>query len=644
MDNEKIDTMQESEQLEKVFNFRQYGNFIDKLVKIIAIAWAVFQIYTAAFGLFPALIQRSLTLGFALVLAFLCYPTKVLKNDKNKLPIIDLLFVLASILCIGYIIFNFKALAYRSGLPTSLDVIMGVLTVLLVIEATRRTVGKPLVIVAIIFLLYGYFGPYMPSILGHRGYSVARLAEHLYATTEGIFGTPLYVMSTYIFAFILFGAFLESTGGSKLFIDLAYALTGSSRGGPAKTAVVASGLMGTISGSSLANVVTTGSFTIPLMKKVGYKPSFAAGVEAASSSGGQIMPPIMGAAAFIMAEMTGIPYIEIMKASFIPALLYFSSIFIMVHLEALRLDLKATPKEELPRLGDALKRSLPLLLPIFTIIALLVMGYTPLKAALYSTIIMVITSSMKKETRLSPKDFLRTFESAAYNSIAVTAACAICGIIIGIVSITGLGIKLAQVILLISKNNLFITLLLTMIASILLGMGLPTTAKYIVLATIAAPALVKLNVPLIAAHLFIFYYGIVAEVTPPVALTSYAAAGVANSPGVETAISGLKLSFAAFLVPYLFIYNPSLIMIDVTFTTLVITLITSFIGVICLGAGMGGYLVTNCRLYERMLLVLAAISLIFYGLITDLIGIVILALIYLLQKRRVSVKYLVRES
>ena len=623
-----------TEKLEDVYNFRKYNNILDLLVKTIAISWTIFQVYTSVFGLFPSLIQRPLTLGFGVVLAFLCYRTKFSKNDKNKLPIYDLIFIILSIICITYPIINFKALASRAAAPISSDIILGTIAILIVLEATRRSIGKPLVIVAIVFILYGFLGPYMPIIIGHRGYSITRIAEHLFLTTEGIFGVPLYVMSTYIYAFILFGAFLQSTGGAKYFITLAYALTGASKGGPAKTAVVASGLMGTISGSSLANVVTTGSFTIPLMKKLGYKPSFAGGVEAAASSGGQIMPPVMGAAAFIMVEMTGIPYLQIIKASFIPATLYFISIFIMVHFEAVRLDLKAIPRKDLPDIKESIKNSLPLLIPIFTIIFLLIVGFSPLKAALYSAITMIIMVSFKKETRLSIKDILRTFELAAYNSIAITAACAVCGIIIGIVSLTGVGLKFSQIILTISGNNLFITLLLTMITSIILGMGLPTTAKYIVLATIAAPVLVKLGVPLIAAHLFIFYYGVVAEVTPPVALTSYAAAAIAGSPSVETAFNGLRLSFAAFLVPFLFIYNPKLLMYNVSFIPLMLTIVTSLVGILCLGVGLGGYFITNCKWYERGLLVFASVSLIFHGVATDLTGIVILAIIYFIQKKR----------
>ncbi len=636
LDEQQIDTVIEEgiEENVDLMNTRNHSTFVKNVIKWIAIIWSVFQIYTAAFGLMPALIQRSIALGFGFTLAFALYKTKYLKNDESKIPLTDIILIGLGILCTGYIVVNFEALAYRAGLPSTGDIVFGIITILLLVEATRRVVGWPLVFVAMAFVLYGYFGPYMPLGLGHRGYGIPRIADHLYAGTEGIFGIPMYVMSTYIYAFILFGAFLEATGGTKLFINLAYSLTGASRGGPAKTAVVASGLMGTISGSSLANVVTTGNFTIPLMKKVGYTGSFSAGVEAASSSGGQIMPPIMGAAAFIMAEMTGIPYVTIIKAAILPAVLYFISLYTMVHLEAHKLNLKATERKNLPKVGDALKRSLPLIVPIFTIIYLLMTGYSPLRAALYSILAMLILSTLRKETRLNISSILKALEKAAYNAVTVTIACAICGIIIGIVSLTGLGLTLAQAILTISQGNLLATMFLTMIASILLGLGLPTTAKYIVCATIAAPALVALGVPVIAAHLFILYFGVIAEVTPPVALTSYAAAGVANSDGMTTAVHGLKLASAGFLVPYVFVYNHNLLLLDVTLGSMLITAVTSIAGVVCLAAGVSGYFLVHCKWYERILFLSAAIALIFHGLSTDIFGVAVVIVIFFLQRKR----------
>ena len=474
-----------------------------KIIGAIAIIWTLFQLYTGFFGLFPAMIQRSVTMGFALALAFITFQGR--KSDGAKVPFYDWILAALSIACVVYLWANFHSLIMRGGSPTTMDVIMGCIAVLLVLEATRRCVGTPLVVVAVAFLAYAFAGPYLPGLLAHKGYPIRRVASQMFITLEGLLGTPMSVATTFVFAFIVFGVFLEATGGAELFINLAFALTGRFAGGPAKTAVVASGLLGTISGSSLANVVTTGSFTIPLMKECGYKPSFAGGVEASASSAGQIMPPIMGAAAFIMAEMTGIPYLRICAAAAIPAVLYYASVFLSVDLEARRTNLKGLPREEVPEVGVALTASLPLLLPIATIIIMMILGYSPLRAALYSTIVMLISSSLSKKTRMTFGEFVEALKKSAHNAVSVTVACAVCGIVTGVITLTGLGLKLSDLILQVSGGKLLPTLLLTMIASIILGMGLPTTAKYIVLSSVAAPALTQLGVPLIAAHLFILY-------------------------------------------------------------------------------------------------------------------------------------------
>jgi len=625
-------TMEDVEKLDdSARNRLEYlPNGFKKIIQAIAIGWTLFQVYTGFFGQLPSLLQRSVTLGFCMVLTFLCYGLR--KKKYTSIPIYDYILAAISIGSVVYLWLNYRFLVQRAGSPTLLDVIIGIALVFIVLDITRRTVGMPLVIVAGCFLVYGLVGPYMPDLLAHRGYSLFRISSHMYLTLEGIFGIPLSVMTTFVYAFILFGCFLEATGGAKLFINLAYAIAGRSPGGPAKTAVVSSALLGTISGSSLANVVTTGSFTIPLMKKCGYKPSFAGGVEASSSSAGQIMPPVMGAAAFIMAEMTGIPYLKICIAAAIPAVLYYVSIFITVHLEALKVGLKPIPDEELPKLKDALKNSLPLLVPVAAIIFLLVIGYTPLKAALYSTVLMIISSAVNKETRLSRKKFIEALEKTAYNSIAVTAACAVCGIVTGIVTLTGVGLKISDIILTISHGSLFWTLFLTMIASIILGMGLPTTAKYIVLSTIAVPALLSLKVPLVAAHLFILYFGVIAEVTPPVALTSYAGAAIARAPGVETALQGLRISIAAFFIPYIFVYYPSLLFESFVYTDFIIGLLTSFIGVFCLSAGLTGYLIDHNKRYESVALFFGGLLLLKPGAVTDTVGIGIFIIIFLMQK------------
>ena len=601
-----------------------------KITAALALAWALFQIYTGIMGLYPALIQRTITLSFGLALCFICFKFK--KSDDSKVEIYDWICVLLAFSIPLYIISTFDTLVTRGGAPTNLDIVLGIVLVLLVIEATRRCVGLPLVIVALVFLGYAFWGPYMPTLIGHRGYDLHRIAAQMFLTAEGIFGTPMAVMTTFVFAFIVFGCFLEVTGGAKLFIDLAFALTGRFAGGPAKTAVVASGLLGTISGSSLANVVTTGSFTIPLMKSCGYKPSFAGGVEASASSAGQIMPPVMGAAAFIMSEMTGIPYLSICLSAAIPALLYYVSVMLSVDLEARRTNLKTVNEDEIPPLWSTTKRCLPLLLPIATLIGLLVVGYTPLKAALYSTMVMIVGSFFSKETRMNKDRFYEALTKSSYNSISVCVACAICGIVTGVITLTGIGLKLSDLILQLSGGNLLYTLLLTMVASIILGMGLPTTAKYIVLSSIAAPALVKLGVPLVGAHLFILYFGVIAEVTPPVALTSYAGAAIAKAPGVETALQGLKISIGAFFIPFMFCYYPSLLFINTSLSGMLSGLFSSFVGLTCLSSASIGYFFGPMKVWIRMVMFIGVLFVIHPSPVTDIAGVAVILGVFAYQK------------
>lgn len=600
-----------------------------KAIACIAIAWTAFQLYTAYFGLRTALIQRSTTLSFGLVLCFLCFKLK--RGDEKKVAFYDwILAALAAVIPI-YFALTFDTLVVRGGNPTKMDIILGAVLICLVLEATRRSVGLPLVIVAGAFLVYALAGPYLPSLIAHRGYSISRVATQIFLTAEGIYGTPMSVMTSFVFAFIVFGCFLEVTGGAKLFINFAFALTGKFIGGPAKTAIVASGLLGTISGSGLANVVTTGTFTIPLMKECGYKPSFAGGVEASSSSAGQIMPPVMGAAAFIMAETTGLSYLRICLAAAIPAILYYFSVFLSVDFEARRTHMGTIDGKQVPSLGASFKSCYPLLFPIATLVVLLLMGYTALKAAIYATAVMCLTSFLNEETRLTPKRLLQAVCQSAYNAVTVCVACAVCGIVTGIITMTGLGLKLSNVILQLSGQDLLVTMLLTMVASVILGMGLPTTAKYIVLAAVAAPALVRLGVPLVGAHLFILYFGVIAEVTPPVALTSYAAAAIAKSPNVETALQGLKISISAFFIPFMFCFYPALLFEDVTLNGMAIGLLCSFIGVVCLSAAAIGYYFGKLQLWARAIMFCGAILVIHTEVWSDILGIVILVLMAVYQ-------------
>lgn len=631
---ESVNVEEVLEKFDTESNYRKLAGKIGLLITCIAIAMSLFHFYTAGFGQLVAMKQRAIHVTFVFVLAFLLWPATK-KLSKNKLPWYDVVLALVGLGIGLYVFGNYESLIYRAGLPTRVDLFVGIIAILLVLEVTRRTVGPELPIVAVIFLAYAYLGPYFPAPLDHRGYSLFRIVEHTFLTTEGIFGTPIMVSSTFVFLFILYGAFLDKTGVGQFFIDLAFAATGHMRGGPAKTAVLASGLMGSISGSSVANTVTTGAFTIPAMKRVGYRPEFAGAVEAAASTGGQIMPPVMGAAAFIMAEMTGIPYFQIVKAAVIPAILYYLAVGTMVHFEAVKTGLVGLPKEQLPKAKDTMKRGWHLLIPLVALIYFLtVIKWTPFKAAYWSIWLAIGAAMLKKETRIGIKEILGALESGARSAIGVAAACACAGIVVGVVTLTGLGLKFASLIIAVAAGNLLFTLFLTMIASLILGMGLPTTAKYIVLATMAAPAIVALGVPVIGAHLFILYFGVVADITPPVALAAYAGAGIAGGNSMKTGFIAFKLALAGFLIPYIFCLSPALILVDVTWYQAIPTFITALIGIIALAGGVQGFFVTKTLHYERFLLFVSALALIVPGLVTDSIGLGALALVWVLQKAR----------
>ncbi|MBP6332035.1 MAG: TRAP transporter permease [Aminivibrio sp.] len=639
--SETIDVEKILEKYDRESTTRTLSPSWETLVKAVCILFSLFQLYTAAFGVFEAQIQRSVHLGFVLVLVYLLYPARLSQRKTGMKPT-DVFFAVLGLAVGAYVVIEYHDLMMRAGLPTTWDIVFGAACILLVLEASRRVVGLPITLVAMVFLAYAYWGPYFPGMFAHRGFSLTRIITHMYVTTEGILGMPVGVASTFVYLFILFGAFLHKTGLGKFFIDLALAATGHRVGGPAKVAVLASGLFGTISGSSVANVVTTGTFTIPLMKSIGYKPEFAAAVEAAASTGGQLMPPIMGAAAFVMSQFIGIAYIEIAIAAALPAILYYLAVGLMVHFEAKRLGLQGIPRNRLPDLKKVFAEGWHLLLPLFVIVYLLVKGYTPLRAALVCIIVTVAIAMMRKNTRLSLKDIFDALESGARSAIGVSAACACAGIIIGVVTLSGVGLKIANGIVVLSGGSFFLTLVLTMIASIILGMGLPTTAKYIVLASMAAPAIMKFGVPIMAAHLFIFYFGIVADLTPPVALAAYAGAGIAGADPVKTGFTGLKLAMAGFMIPYIFAYNPGLLLIDTTVPEIALMMATSLLGAFALALAGSGYWMRDLHFLERVVLFGAAITLIFPGIMTDSIGLVILACMWFLQKR--SVKKLPQQS
>ena len=631
-------------------SLRKLSGNIGKIAAIIAIAMSVFHLWTAGFGTLLSAKQRSLHIIFAFVLGFTFYPGSK-KSEKDKLSPLDYVFIALVIIVFGYLFLFNEQIALKAGSVNNIDLIFGIVAILITLEIARRVVGAALPIVAIIFLAYAYLGPYMPGLLAHRGFSLERIVSHMYLGLEGIMGIPLGVSATFVFMFILFGAVLDKTGVGKFFIDVAYAITGHSKSGPAMTAVVASGFMGSISGSSVANTVTTGAFTIPLMKKTGYKPYFAGAVEAAASTGGQIMPPVMGAAAFIMAEFTGIAYNKIIIAAAIPALLYYFAVGTMVHLEASKLGLKGLPRDQLPKISRIMKKDGYMILPLVAIVFFLLAGYTPLKSAFYaivfSIVIAVLVSLIKHNHSFGIKEFLGALESGAKSAVGVACACACAGMIVGVVTLTGLGLRIAELIVSIAGGSLILTLFFTMLASLILGMGLPTTAKYIVLATMAVPALIKLDVNIMAAHLFILYFGVIADITPPVALAAYAGAGIAGANSMKTGFQAVKLALAAFIVPYIFAMDPTLILVEEVVGTTVKFLpvfkaipvaVSAMIGIVCLAGAVEGYLFDHCKVYERIPLAIAAFLLLKPGTVSDLIGLVVLVGIYFLQKQRIKNK------
>lgn len=633
MENEKALADEVLKKYNKESDTMLYTGIMAKIVSAIAIVFSIFQLYTAIFGILDAQLQRAIHLGFALALSYLLYPTRK-SWSRTKVHPLDVLLAILGAASPAYIYIMYRELAMRAGTVTSSDMIMGVIGVLLVVEATRRVVGIPMLVVVLCFIAYAFAGPYMPGVLAHRGLSPEQLVGHLYYTTEGIFGIPLGVSSTFIFLFILFGAYLESTGLGKFFIDIANAIAGWASGGPAKVAVLSSALMGTVSGSSVANVAGTGSFTIPMMKKLGYKKEFAGAVEAASSTGGQLMPPVMGAAAFLMAEFVGVPYIEIVSAAVIPSILYFAGLWLGVHLEAKRTNLQGIPRDQLPRAWEIFRDRGHLAIPLVVIVYLLVSGYTPMRAALVAIVLSIVASSLRKSTRMKPIEIVRGLENGARNVLGVVIACAAAGIIIGVVTKTGVGLKLASGLLTLSGGMLLPTMLFTMITSLILGMGVPTTANYVITSTIAAPALLQMGVPVLAAHMFVFYFGIIADVTPPVALAAYAASGISGGKPLMTGVNASKLAIAAFIIPYIFVMSPVLLMIDATASGLIFATVTAILGMVGLSSAMIGYLADHCTVLERIILFVSGILMIMPGLETDLPGLIVFIVIVLIQRRR----------
>ncbi|MFV9510644.1 TRAP transporter permease [Tepidibacillus sp. LV47] len=615
-------------------NFYKYTGVMKWLITILAVGFSLFQLYAALFGNIPLQLLVPVHLGFGLTLIYILFPTKKYVKKSNLFTIfLDFLLPILSAGVGFYWVFEYKDLIIRAGNYNQLDFVMGLIAILLVVEASRRVVGIPITVIALFFLIYAKFGNYFPSFLSFRGLSYERIVSHMYYTLDGILGTPLQVSAKFIFLFLLFGAFLEKTGVGQYFNDLALLIAGKRVGGPAKVAVFSSALQGTISGSSVANVVTSGSFTIPMMRKLGYRKEFAGAVEAAASTGGQIMPPIMGAAAFLMAEFIGMSYWDIAKAAAVPAILYFTGIWIMVHFEAKRTGLRGLTDEELPDKKEILKK-IYLLIPLFVIIGLLMSGKSATFSAIsgiLSTIIVGIIGMLLGHNEMKLKDIFFALEDGAKASLGVIAATAAAGIIVGTVTLTGLGLKFANGLIEFSGGLLIPTLFLTMISSIILGMGSPTTANYIITSTIAAPAIIQLGVPALAAHMFTFYFGIVADITPPVALAAFAASGIAGGKPIRTGAEATRLAIAAFIIPYIFVLSPQLLLVNTTILKTLWIVTTAFVGMLGISAGLMGYWFRPMYWIERVLAIPAGLMLIVPGLWTDSVGLGILVLLFIIQ-------------
>ncbi|MEW6662632.1 MAG: TRAP transporter permease [Bacillota bacterium] len=615
--------------------YRMLDGWRAKLVSVTAILMSVFHLYMAGLGTMPTNKQRMIHLAFVMFLIFILYPARKKSDMKNPSPF-DYLFALAGAGVNLYMFFMIDVISNRPGAGiTQTEFLVGLIGGLLVLEAARRCIGKELTVLALIFMLYAYLGPYLPMAIAHRGFGIKRLVEHMFISAEGVYGIALGVSSTFIFLFILFGAFLGQTGLSKLFTNISMAIAGHAPGGPAKVAVIGSGLMGMINGSAAANVATTGAFTIPLMKSLGYRPYFAGAVEAVASTGGQIMPPVMGAAAFIMAEFLGIAYKEIIIVAFIPAVLYYVACWVMVDLEARKLQLKGLARNQLPNITAELKENGHLIIPILLLIYLIMKDFSPTFAAFYSIICLIVVSSFRKHTRLNLLSLAKSLENGARGVLGVAIACAVVGFLVGVVTLTGLGLMLANIILTISGGLLIPTLFFTMVACIILGMGMPTSAAYIVAGTVAAPAMVNLGVEPITAHLFVLYFAVLSAITPPVALASYAGAGIAGADPSKVGWAAVRLGLAGFIIPFMFVFSPALLMKGPALDVLV-AFATATIGTICLAGSLQGYLLTHAKIYERVVLFACALLLIKGGLETDLIGIGLLAVVLVMQKIRIK--------
>lgn len=604
----------------KMIPVKKFRKITDMVVVLLSIILAFFHLYSASYGVLPAYEQAAIHWG---IVGSYIVLTRPLKFKGGK--IVDFFIVLANVFISWYQISLQEKFIQTAGVYSVFDIWISVLAIVLAIEIARRTIGKILPIISVLFLLYALFGHNLPGVFRTIKFSVSRLAPYLFTSSDGLYGQTLYVSAQFIFLFVLFGTVLDMTGAGEFFVNIAFALTGKVKGGPAQAAIYSSMLMGSINGSGAANVVTTGTFTIPLMKKVGFKPAFAGAVEAVASNGGQIMPPVMGAVAFLMAEITGIEYAKIALAAIPTAILYYVTLSMSVYLEANKKNIPVTPKEQQMHAGKVFKEGWVFLLPLIVLMGMLIYGYSAQRAAFITIILSVIIGFLKNRKMMNINGFLKAFKSAISGIGPIASACILAGIVMGVLNMTGLGLKISSIIIEVSAGRLIIALLLAMFTSLILGMGLPTSAAYMVLAILVAPALIKMGVSTIGAHMFILYFGALSTITPPVALSTFAAAGIAGSNMWETGFAAMKLAAAGFVIPFIFAYSPELLLIG-SVGNIVFSLITALMGALVLSIALAGWMRVELSPVLRILLFVAGILLIMpEPLLGNILGFVLAA-------------------
>jgi len=617
--------------------FRPQG-VVSIAIFLIGLAMSIFHIYVLTIRAIDPWYFRTMHVVFAGVLLFALVPGWKTKR-MDRIPIADIIFMLLLVMPAAYIFIEFDEWIYRVGVvPNTWDFVFSLMFVVAVWEMARRASGWPLAILAALFVLYGHFGNYMPGLFYHRGYSWERMITYLFSL-DGILGLPTLASAHYIFLFVLFGAFVDSSGAGRFFVDFARCVAGRARGGPAKVSIVSSALIGTASGSSVANVVVDGVLNIPLMKASGFRGAVAGAIEAMNSTGGQIVPPVMGAGAFLMAEILGVPYSKVALAAIIPAFFYYGAAYFMIDFYSASIGLKGLKKEELPVFHKIMLEKGYLLIPIIVLlICLMILMYSPYRAAMFGIISLIVVSWVRSSTRMGPKTILNVLSKGARGAMEIAATCAAAGIIVGILTQTGLGTKFAMIIFNYSGGNLYIALIFTMAIAIVLGMGMPTTAAYAICASVLGPALIQLNVPELAAHLFIFYFACLSALTPPVALASFAAAAIASAKTWEVGWQGMRFAIAGFIIPFMFVLGPAMVL-EGTAVEIVTVVITGTLGVIALAASVQNWLLTHCANWERIVLLVAAITLIKPGWLTDVIGLgLLLAVLFIQLARRRKVK------